>query len=68
MRAQPSPPSQDEFEAKNKSKAPAGKRYFSHNSLPDMVAAYPCKPVRVAGRALGAGFVCAHKGRFPMHV
>ncbi|EFJ45990.1 hypothetical protein VOLCADRAFT_30949, partial [Volvox carteri f. nagariensis] len=35
--------SQAEFEAKNSCKAPAGKRYFSHTSLPDIILVYPFK-------------------------
>lgn len=36
---------QAEFEAKNNCKAPAGKRYFSHTSLPDIISVYPFKQV-----------------------
>ena len=40
---------QAEFEAKSGAKAPAGKRYFSHTSLPDIVSAYPFKQVSRCG-------------------
>lgn len=32
-----------EFEAKNGCKAPAGKRYFAHTQLADIIAAYPLR-------------------------
>ena len=36
--------SRTEFEARNSgSKATAGKRYFNHVSLPDIIGAYPLK-------------------------
>ena len=34
---------QAEFECENGCKAPAGKRYFAHTALADIVAAYPMK-------------------------
>jgi len=33
--------SQAEFEAMHNVKAPAGKRYFQHTRLPDIIGAYP---------------------------
>jgi hypothetical protein len=34
---------QQEFEARNGCKAPAGKRYFLHTQLADIIAAYPMR-------------------------
>jgi hypothetical protein len=39
--------SKEDFEARTGTKAPAGKRYFQHRRLADIVGAYPLPEVRV---------------------
>lgn len=46
-----------EFEAHNVCKAPAGKRYFNHVSLPDIVHSYPMKAGLVVSRRVYVGGV-----------
>jgi len=49
-RARPQIRSQAEFEALYGAKAPAGKRYFHHTRLPEIIGAYPLKPAADEGR------------------
>ena len=42
--------SQAEFEALHATKAPAGKRYFHHTRLPEIIGAYPIKASADEGR------------------
>ena len=40
--------SKEEFEARTGTKAPAGKRYFQHRRLADIVGAYPLPEARLS--------------------
>lgn len=50
--------SQAEFEAMNKIKAPAGKRYFKHTALSDIIHAYPYRTSEYARKNEGEAKRC----------